>query len=301
MDLDLRRLRYFVEVADQLSFVRAAVKLHLTQPALSRQIANLESDLGVTLFERSRMGTNLSREGALLLERARALLRSASDLEREARLLGRTPTRFVVGFMPGTDAGTVIAEFRRLHPDIDVAPIFTSTTTQAPFLIDGRADVVFCRPPIAVEGIEIVDLFDEPFVAAVPRGHRFATRSTLSVREVTGAGEHVLRRRVSPGTPDAELDDFEPQDAIAVVSSGAALAILPAGIAAFYSDPAVRYIPVTDASPQPVSLAYRKDRAMPFTTAFADLCRTFLEPGIRELPSLLAEGNWTLPDTSSPR
>src|SRR5262249_50278516 len=83
VDLDLRRLRYFVEVADQLSFVRAALRLHITQPALSRQIANLEASLGVTLFERSRTGTSLSREGALLLERARALLGSASDFERE--------------------------------------------------------------------------------------------------------------------------------------------------------------------------------------------------------------------------
>lgn len=289
MDLDLRRLRYFVEVADQLSFVRAAMRLHITQPALSRQIANLESDLGVMLFERSRSGTSLSREGALLLERARTLLRNASDLERDARLLGRTPVRFVIGFMPGTDAGTVIAEFQRLHPSVDVAPIFTSTTTQAPFLIDGRADIVFCRPPIAVEGVEIVDLFDEPFVVAVERDHPLAAHSTLSVHDVTDTGERVLRRRVSPEASAAPLDDFEPQEAIAAVSAGVALALLPAGIAAFYSDPAVVYIPVTDAAPQPVSLAYRRDRAMPFTNAFAELCRTLIEPRIRELPELLAE------------
>ncbi len=117
VDLDLRRLRYFVEVADQLSFVRAATRLFITQPALSRQIASLESDLGVTLFHRSRIGTTLTTEGEALLPNARSLLRRAADFERQARLLGRTPVRFTIGFMPGIDAGALIAEFSRAHPD----------------------------------------------------------------------------------------------------------------------------------------------------------------------------------------
>jgi DNA-binding transcriptional LysR family regulator len=284
MDLDLRRLRYFVEVADQLSFVRAAARLYITQPALSRHIASLESDLGVTLFLRSRTGTALSPEGAALVGSARILLGHAADFERQARLLGRSPVRFVIGFMPGIDAGSLIAEFGRAHPEVDVTPIFTSTTTQAPFLLDGRADIVFCRPPLAVDGARIIDLFDEPIVAAVPRGHDLAGRVALATAELDAAGEPMLGR-VGAGP------DLDPQEAIMGVASGLGLALLPAGIAAFYSDPAVVYVPVPDATPQVVSLAYLPDRAMPQTYDFADLCRSALEPGIRGLPELLAESS----------
>ncbi len=290
MDLDLRRLRYFVEVADQLSFVRAAARLYISQPALSRQIAQLESDLGVTLFQRSRTGTTLSAEGADLLTSARLLLRSAADFEREARLLGRSPVRFVIGFMPGTDAGALIAEFERAHPEVDVTPVFTSTTTQAPYLVDGRADIVFCRPPVAVDGARIIDLFEEPVVAVVPRDHPLAAARSLSTAELVATGEPIIARGGGTQVSGAEVDDIDPQEAIMTVATGLGLALLPAGIAAFYSDPGVVYVPVPDAARQTVSLAYLADRAMPQTEAFAELCRAALGPGIRLLPELLADG-----------
>jgi DNA-binding transcriptional LysR family regulator len=285
--LDLRRLQYFVEAADHLSFVRAARKLHITQPALSRQIAALESDLDVKLLTRSRMGTTLTSEGTELLDRIRNLLSSASKLERDARLMGR-PARFVVGFMPGVDAGALIDAFRRIRPGVDVIPIFTSTTSQAPFLTDGRADVVFCRPPIGLDDICVVDLFVEPIVAAVRADHRFAGQQRLLLRDFDSLTEPVLQRPISGAAGLG--DEFEPQGAILAVSAGQAVALLPAGIAAFYSQPGVRYIPVTDAPKQIVALAYDERRAMPHIDAFADICRAELGPRIRELPYRLVGG-----------
>jgi Bacterial regulatory helix-turn-helix protein, lysR family len=104
MDLDLRRLRYFVTVAEELSFVRAATLLHMTQPALSRQISALERDLGARLLERDRRGTALTPAGQQLLNDAIPLLAASSELEQRTRLAGRGPARFVVGFMPGLHA-----------------------------------------------------------------------------------------------------------------------------------------------------------------------------------------------------
>lgn len=287
--LDLRRLQYFVEVADQQGFVRAAHRLHMTQPALSRQISALESELGVKLFSRSRSGTVLTAEGAELLGRVRELLGTASVLEREARILGRTPARFVVGFMPGVDAGALIEAFRRVRPGVDVVPIFTSTTTQAPFLTDGRADVVFCRPPIGVDGLCVVDLFDEPLVAAVRHDHELAGRAQLFMRDLEGLTQPLLRRVTTSGTT-SEPSDFEPQEAILAVSTGQAVALLPVGIAAFYSEPTVRYIPVIDAPHQPVAMAYDQRRKMPHIDAFAEVCRDELGPRLRQLPYRLVEG-----------
>lgn len=286
VDLDLRRLRYFVEVADELSFVHAAAKLHMTQPALSRQIAALEKSWGVQLFARSRSGTNLTEAGATLLARARVLLSDAATFERDARLMGRAPARFVVGFMPGVDAGALIAAFRMLRPDVDVTPIFTSTTAQAPFLRDGRADVVFCRPPIRVDGAHVEDLFEEPVVAAVRHDHPLASRHWLQLADLDSLAEPVLQR------PSANAGDdvFDPQDAVLAVSAGQAVALLPAGIAAFYVDASVRCIPVRDAPLQTVALAYNKNRIMPHIDAFTTLCREELGPRVRDLPRRLAVG-----------
>lgn len=286
MDLDLRRLRYFVEVADELSFVRAAAKLHMTQPALSRQIAALEKSWGVTLFERSRSGSELTEAGATLLVRARELLRDATAFERDARLMGRAPARFVVGFMPGVDAGALIDAFRLMQPDVDVTPIFTSTTAQAPFLRDGRADVVFCRPPIRAHGAHIEDLFEEPVVAALRRDHPLASRHWLQLSDLDGLTEPVLQRPTS----DIGDDAFDPREAVLAVSAGQAVALLPAGIAAFYVDGNVRCIPVSDAPMQTVALAYNTNRTMPHIDAFASLCRDELGPRVRDLPRRLAVG-----------
>jgi DNA-binding transcriptional LysR family regulator len=286
VELDLRRLRYFVEVADELSFVRAAAKLHMTQPALSRQIAALEKSWGVALFARSRSGTELTEAGASLLVPARALLRDATTFERDARLMGRAPARFVVGFMPGVDAGALIAAFRATRPDVDVTPIFTSTTAQTPFLRDGRADVVFCRPPIRVDGAHVEDLFEEPIVAAVHQDHPLASGHWLQLADLERSAVPILQRP----NADARDDVFDPQEAVLAVSAGKAVALLPAGIAAFYVDASVRYIPVRDAPMQMVALAYNKNRTMPHIDAFATLCRKELGPRVRDLPRRLAIG-----------
>lgn len=286
VDLDLRRLRYFVEVADELSFVRAAAKLHMTQPALSRQIAALEKSWGIALFVRSRSGTELTEAGAALRVRAQELLRDATTFERDARLMGRAPKRFVVGFMPGVDAGALIEAFRTMRPDVDVTPIFTSTTAQAAFLRDGRADVVFCRPPIRVDGAHVEDLFEEPVVVAVRRDHPLASRHWLQLDDLDSIAEPVLQRPAD----DARDDAFDPREAVLAVSTGQAIALLPAGIAAFYVDANVRCIPLSDAPLQTVALAYNKNRTMPHIDAFATLCRHELGPRVRDLPRRLAIG-----------
>lgn len=246
----------------------------------------MEKDWGVTLFDRSRNGTELTDAGATLLQRARTLLWQATTFERDARLVGRAPARFVVGFMPGVDAGGLIDAFRVLRPDVDVTPIFTSTIAQARYLQDGRADVVFCRPPIRVDDAHVEDLFEEPVVAAVRHDHPLASRRRLHLADLDGVAEPVLQRP----TADVRDDVFDPQEAVLAVSAGQAVALLPAGIAAFYVDASVRCVPVVDAPLQTVALAYNKNRIMPHINAFAALCRDELGPRVRDLPRRLAVG-----------
>lgn len=100
-DLDLRRLRYFLTLAEELNYGRAAEVLHLAQPALSRAITSLERELGVTLFVRSKSGTRLAPAGELLRDEARELLRAAETLQRRVQLADREGQSLRLGFMPG--------------------------------------------------------------------------------------------------------------------------------------------------------------------------------------------------------
>jgi len=182
VDLDLRRLHYFVAVAESLSFIRAAAAVHMTQPALSRQIAALEQSLGTKLFERSRQGTELTAAGREILDQARDLLRAATALERAARTAGRAEARFTIGFMPGTDAASIITTFQRQHPDLQIDAVFTSLADQVDFVTDGRVDIAFTRLPIGPRTLRVVPLFEEALMVAISRDHPGDRRLTQATR-----------------------------------------------------------------------------------------------------------------------
>lgn len=282
VDLDLRRLRYFVAVADSLSFVRAAAAVHMTQPALSRQIAALEHSLGTKLFERSRRGTELTVAGSQILDQARDLLAAATALERTARTAARAGTRFTIGFMPGTEAAAIISTFQRQHPDLRVDAVFTSLADQVDFVIDGRVDIAFTRLPIGPRGLQVVPLFEEALLAAVSRDHPLATHRTVRLAELAQPYD-LVTASVGPDAPS--VDDVLLQ----VITTGLP-ALIPAGLAAYHSEPGIAYLALVDGPCVEVALAYDRRRVLPHLPAFVALCRAELGPLIAGLPSALAKG-----------
>ncbi len=164
--------------------MRAARLLHMTQPALSRQISALEHDLGAQLFDRDRRGTSLTQAGQQLLEDAVPLLAASSALERRTRQAAREQGRFAVGFMPGIHATPIIREFARRAPHLRIDVVFTSVTEQVDFLIDGRVDVCFVRLPLAEHAFTVLPLFPEPRVAAVPSSHPAAGSGPIEVKQL---------------------------------------------------------------------------------------------------------------------
>lgn len=288
VDLDLRRLRYFVTVAERLSFVRAAAELHLTQPALSRQIRTLEAELGVTLFRRDRQGTALTDAGAQLLDDARPILASAAAVQRRVRVVWRGERRFTIGFMPGVPVTPLIRAFSALTPHLVLDVVHTAIADQADFVLDGRVDVAFVREPVASELLELVPLFPEPRVAALAAEHPLADAPSISIGQLAdlpllqdpddvpewrpGAGFHDLREahghlRHRPTTIEESLEG---------AASGAGFAVLPAGMAAFYRRPDVAYVALDDVAPRMVALAHGKHRTMPELDQFARLAREML-------------------------
>jgi len=125
VDLDLRKVRYFVAVAEELNFGRAAQALHIAQPVLSRQIRALEQELKVQLLERDKRATRLTPAGEALLEDGRALLAAADAARRRISDVAADERVFTVGFMPGLIVTPAVSEFSRLHPEVTVEVLRT--------------------------------------------------------------------------------------------------------------------------------------------------------------------------------
>jgi DNA-binding transcriptional LysR family regulator len=182
--IELRHLRYFVAVAEELHFGRAAVRLHLAQPPLSQQIRKLEDIVGHPLFLRTSRAVKLTAAGEIFLERARRTLRSVGEDLAEARSVGRGELGALrVGFISSgmlTPLPSMLGRYRRKHPrvDLQLREGFSSGMTNA--LLDGAIDVAFLRDGGPVEGLEVETLFTEAFVAVVSASHPLAHRKTLS-------------------------------------------------------------------------------------------------------------------------
>ena len=186
--IELRHLRYFVAVAEELHFGRAANRLHLAQPPLSQQIRKLEEIVGHALFLRTSRAVKLTNAGEAFLERARRTLRSVDEDLEEARSIGRGEVGYLrVGFIGSsmlTSLPAMLGRYRRQFPKVNLQlqEFHTSFVIQA--LLDGALDVGFLRDSGPMEGIEVETLFSEPFVAVLPRKHPLAKRKTLTGAEL---------------------------------------------------------------------------------------------------------------------
>jgi DNA-binding transcriptional LysR family regulator len=274
-DLDLRRLRYFVAVAETLHFGRAAAALHIAQPVLSRQIRALEVDLGADLFVRDRRRTELTPAGEELLAEARPLLAAAAAARRRVtRAAGRTT--FTVGFMPGLVVTTVVRALGRRRPDLVVDVRRTGYDDQATVIRDGRVDVGLVRSPLDRRGLVVEPLLHEPRLAVVPADHRLAGKSAIDLADL--AGEHLLQdpgalpERDEPAAgsgPGPTLRTVE--EKLEHVAAGRGFVVLPRSTAEFYRRADVAAVPVADIPPGDVGLAWRAGRDTAEIRVFAEV------------------------------
>jgi DNA-binding transcriptional LysR family regulator len=262
MDLDLRKLRYFVAVAEELHFGRAAETLHIAQPVLSRQIRALEDELKVQLFVRDKRHTELTRAGEQLLADAGPLLAGARALERRVRSAARHQESFVVGFMPGLIVTPAVRAFADRHPELAVEVLLTSWENQCDVIHDGQADVSYVRLPVERRGLHLHPLRTEPRVAVLPADHPLAGKESIRMADLTGerslqspdvvpewsgiAADQPVRLPVMR-TVEAKLEH---------VAAGRGLVILPMSAAAFYTRPDVTYVLVEDVAPSEIALAW---------------------------------------------
>lgn len=271
MDLDLRKLRYFVAVADHLHFGRAAAELHIAQPVLSRQIRALEQELKVQLFVRDRRATELTPAGHQLLADARPLLASAAGVRRRAVLAARVRGVFTVGFMPGLLVTAAVRALSVKHPDISVEVLRTSWDDQVEVLRDGRVDVSYVRLPVDERGLRVEPLLTEPVVAALPADHRLSGKEALHLADL--ADEPLLQNPAAvPQWRDGAGTVLRTvEEKLENVAAGRGFVVLPRSTATFYTRQDVTYTPLEDVAPSQVCLAWEAARRAPLIREFAEI------------------------------
>ncbi|MEV6506700.1 LysR substrate-binding domain-containing protein [Streptomyces sp. NPDC051642] len=272
MDLDLRKLRYFVAVADRLHFGHAADELHIAQPVLSRQIRALEKDLGASLFTRDRHGVALTDAGRQLLADAGPLLASTHAVRHRVSVAARGSRRLMVGFRAGIPVIPAARAFEARNPDVVVDVQRIEGDDQAPMLLDGRIDVAYVRLPIDEAGLRVTPLYSEPRVAVLPAGHRLAGKE--EVTEADLAGEPLVWH-ADPSTqptmrphPNAGYLVRGVDETLEHVAAGRGISFLARSATVFYSHPDVIYVPMPELAPDQVCLAVTASRTSPVVDDF---------------------------------
>lgn len=284
-DLDLRRLRYFVALAEVLHFGLAAERLAITQPVLSRQIRKLEQEVGVGLLTRSSRSVELTSAGRQLLEDAQPLLAAASAAGRRVRRAVTGRASLTVGFQAGDPIIALVRAFDVAGHDIDIDVERIYWSDQPAALLDDRVDVSFVHLPVDARGLNLAHLYSSPRLALLPGSHELAGRSEIAIRELAD-DPVVLHVGASPSweawhnvdpRPDGRRPKRGPtarnlEEKIEAVGTGRAVSFIPVSVTtALHIPPEVAAIPVTDIPPTKVCLAWKADRR---SAAIRDLVAT---------------------------
>jgi DNA-binding transcriptional LysR family regulator len=210
VSLELRQLRYFVAVAEELNFTRAARRLLMSQQPLSAAIRQLETELGVSLFERTTRKVELTEAGQALLVDARELLSRADRARERARQAGTNALTLSVGVSSaayGDLASAVLEAFRAQHPDITLQVHTYEVTAPAAGVADGSVDVSIVREPVHARHVHTLTIATEPRVFVIAADNLLATRNELSIKEACTAA-WIAARRASDGCDPDRWRDF---------------------------------------------------------------------------------------------
>jgi DNA-binding transcriptional LysR family regulator len=212
--VELRHVRYFLAVAEYRNFRRAAEQLHIAQPPLSRQIRQLEEDLGVTLFTRNKRRVELTKAGQAFLEEARKLIVQAGHAAQAARHAQKGESGVVrIGVASGLGAAVskVVFQHREHWPAVEVECKDIFSTQQNEALKNGEIDVGFLRPPVDQLHLDCYRLFEEEFVVVLPKTHRLAKRRNLKLKDVADEPLIIFDRNFSTGLYDKILGLYNRQ------------------------------------------------------------------------------------------
>lgn len=289
--MELRALRYFTALAEELHFGRAARRLSITQPPLSQAIGKLERELGVRLFERTRRRVALTLAGATFLEEARATLaRAAQAVELAQRAQRGEVGRLAVGYLAATAftlLPLVLRDFSRGFPGVKLDLRELTIPQQHAALLRGDIDVAILRPPVSEAELASETILAEPFVLALPARHPLRALRRVPAKRL--AGEPFVMFPRQPGlvnhdlvmdfclragfTPRVAQEAYQTHTVVGLVSAGIGIALVPAstqkiGLAG------VTYRKLRETTPlSRTALAWRRADLSPAVAAFLEVAR----------------------------
>ena len=300
MNLELRQLRYFVTVAEELHFGKAALRLHMTQPPLSQTTQALEELLGAPLFERNRRGVALTPAGAALLPEARRLLAQSQELPQLVqRAAAGEVGRLTLAFVSSADYSVLppfLRAYRAAYPQVQITLREATSDVQVDELLHGRIDAGLLIPPLPDKArleLDYLPVLKEPLVLALPAGlpslKKQGKLALASVHRSTGLPLIIFPREISPALHDAILSVFrqagitpetgqqaiQMQTIVSLVSAGMGMALVPQSVSNLMR-PGVEYRSLADATPLvETGLAWRRDQTSPVLRGFLELLRQY--------------------------
>lgn len=293
--MELRHLRYFQAVASELSFSRAAQRLHMAQPPLSRQIRQLEEELGVELIDRTARPLQLTPAGRFFFDQSVHLLERVEEVcEATRRIAAGKRAWFGIGFVPSMLYGLLpdlIRRFRAAAQGVEVGLLELTTMEQTEALKAGRIDVGIGRMALADDEITCEAVLEEPLVAALPARHRLLSARRLDLRRL--ATEPLVLYPARPGpshadevlqlfrargfTPTVAMKVNEMQTAIGLVAAGVGVTLVPASVQRLHRDD-VAYRALADAGVvSPVLVNFRTEDRSAHLTLFRTLVAQALQ------------------------
>jgi DNA-binding transcriptional LysR family regulator len=285
--MELRRLRYFLAVAEELSFTRAATRLQMAQPPLSTQIQLLESELGVTLFDRSRRAITLTAAGLALVPEARRLL---ADAEQTARIVRHaadgTVGRLAVGFVPAAVNGVlpdILRRYRERYPGVALSLYERGPDDLMRQLHEHRVEAAFLFAPYRDEALHSRCVSTQRLVAALPERHPLASRQAVDVRALAGGPMILPTQHETPGLfsrirllfdelgvqPNVvQREVWMMQTIIGLVAAEMGAALVPSSVAMLQREGVVYRRLEQEVAPVEMTVAWRRDARSPALAAF---------------------------------
>lgn len=294
MNIELRQLRYFLAVAEELHFGRAALRLHMTQPPLSQAIQALEAILGGSLFTRTKRSVALTPAGEALLPEARRMLAQADALPALVRRAASGESgRLSLAFVSTADYSVLppfLREFRERYPQVHIDLREATSDVQLEDLLQSRIDVGLIIPPVPDKAkleLDYAPVLSEPLILAAPSDMPGLDGNPVALETLPDLPLIIFPRRIAPALHDAILSCFrnagltprigqeaiQMQTIIGLVSAGMGIALVPQSVSNL-KRPGVQYQCL--ASPAPLvetGLAWRRDNASPVLHRFLELLR----------------------------
>jgi DNA-binding transcriptional LysR family regulator len=304
-DLEVRQLRYFVAVAEELHFGRAAGRLGMAQPPLSRAIRELERQLGVALLERTTRQVRLTAAGAVLLRDARTALEAVTNASRRARQAGSPSPRLRVALKADVDGGLLPQILDAYGADDAALPpelVLGGIGEQPQALRDGRADVGLLLCPFDDRGLDSEPLLTEPVLVALAAADPLAARTRLCLADLAGRrlpggsaashGPPAGPRRAGPapdrqpGLPGAARLASNLAEIFSLVETGSVVFFAPASVARRYPRSGIAYRPVSDVPDSTLAVAWPQDARSPAVAAFVRAACTIAAAHARAEPAM---------------